>query len=126
MRAKSLSIIRSISPRHLVSRLSVRARIIAIAVIPVIGFLANGFAFMSAASRNKLLFSLLNMRRCEAQYRQTPKKELWEAFFKEFRTFDELLRDADDAPAKEQLQQRVQAYASTLAQWNRRFENTQN
>src|ERR1700704_2527588 len=35
------------SPSHLISRLSVRTRIVAIAVIPVIGFLANGIAFTS-------------------------------------------------------------------------------
>ena len=36
-----------LSVRHLASGVSVRARIIAIAVIPVVGFLANGIAFMS-------------------------------------------------------------------------------
>jgi methyl-accepting chemotaxis protein len=35
------------SPSRLISRVSVRTRIIAIAVIPVIGFLANGIAFTS-------------------------------------------------------------------------------
>ena len=35
------------SPARLVSRISVRTRIVAIAVIPVIGFLANGIAFTS-------------------------------------------------------------------------------
>ncbi|MEA2929066.1 MAG: methyl-accepting chemotaxis protein, partial [Hyphomicrobiales bacterium] len=33
------------SPRQLISRLSVRTRIIALAVLPVVGFLANGIAF---------------------------------------------------------------------------------
>jgi methyl-accepting chemotaxis protein len=42
--------IRNFSPAHLISRVSVRARIIVIAVIPVIGFLANGFGFMTAES----------------------------------------------------------------------------
>ena len=35
------------SPARLISRVSVRTRIVAIAVIPVIGFLANGIAFTS-------------------------------------------------------------------------------
>jgi methyl-accepting chemotaxis protein len=42
--------IRNFSPARLISRVSVRARIIIIAVIPVIGFLANGFGFMTAQS----------------------------------------------------------------------------
>jgi methyl-accepting chemotaxis protein len=37
--------IRTFSPARLISRLSVRARIIVIALIPVVGFLANGGAF---------------------------------------------------------------------------------
>src|SRR5262249_23306128 len=37
--------IRTFAPARLISRLSVRARIIAIAFIPVVGFLANGGAF---------------------------------------------------------------------------------
>jgi methyl-accepting chemotaxis protein len=36
-----------LSPRRLLSRLSVRARIIAITLIPVLGFLANGAAFIA-------------------------------------------------------------------------------
>ena len=37
----------SAAPSELISRISVRTRIVAIAVIPVIGFLANGIAFTS-------------------------------------------------------------------------------
>jgi methyl-accepting chemotaxis protein len=36
-----------ISPKLLISRVSVRTRIIALAIVPVIGFLANGIAFTS-------------------------------------------------------------------------------
>jgi methyl-accepting chemotaxis protein len=36
-----------VSPRLLISRVSVRTRIIALAIVPVIGFLANGIAFTS-------------------------------------------------------------------------------
>ena len=42
--------IRKFSPARLISRVSVRARIIIIAMIPVIGFLANGLEFRSAQS----------------------------------------------------------------------------
>jgi methyl-accepting chemotaxis protein len=47
MRDLPLAILRALSPRRLVSRLSVRARIIAIALIPVLGFLANGIAYIA-------------------------------------------------------------------------------
>jgi methyl-accepting chemotaxis protein len=41
---------RKFSPARLISRVSVRARIVIIAMIPVIGFLANGLEFRSAQS----------------------------------------------------------------------------
>jgi len=41
------SFLNLLSPRKLVSRLSVRARILAITLIPVLGFLANGAAYVS-------------------------------------------------------------------------------
>src|SRR5262245_2425392 len=44
---RAMSILRAFSPKRLVSRLSVRARIIAIILIPVVGFLANGAAYVS-------------------------------------------------------------------------------
>jgi methyl-accepting chemotaxis protein len=47
MRVISLPVLRALSPRRLVSKLSVRARIIAITLIPVLGFLANGAAYVS-------------------------------------------------------------------------------
>ena len=42
--------IREFSPTRLVSQVSVRTRVIVIAIIPVLGFLANGIAFMTAQS----------------------------------------------------------------------------
>ncbi len=42
-----LPILRLIAPKRFVSMLTVRARIIAIALIPVVGFLATGIAFVS-------------------------------------------------------------------------------
>ena len=42
-----LQILRVISPRRIVSNLSVRARIVLITLIPVIGFLANGLTYVS-------------------------------------------------------------------------------
>lgn len=46
-----LPLLRVISPRRLIAKLSVRARIVAITLIPVVGFLVNGVAFM-AGERN--------------------------------------------------------------------------
>jgi methyl-accepting chemotaxis protein len=49
-RAMPLSIPRQFTPRNLVTRLSIRSRIIAIAAIPVVGFLANGISFTVSES----------------------------------------------------------------------------
>jgi methyl-accepting chemotaxis protein len=46
-----LPILRAISPSRIMAKLSVRARIVAITLIPVAGFLANGVAYM-AGERN--------------------------------------------------------------------------
>jgi methyl-accepting chemotaxis protein len=79
-----------------------------------------GMTWMSESDRKKLLFSLLTMRRYEAQYRLTRSSEIWDLFFKEFRDFEASLRDLPaEATQKQQLARRVQDYASTLAQWNR-------
>ena len=43
----SSPILHNLSPRRLISQLSVRARIIAITLIPVLGFLANGVAYVA-------------------------------------------------------------------------------
>ena len=43
--------IASLSPSWLISKVSVRSRIAAIAVIPVVGFLANGLAFTSGETQ---------------------------------------------------------------------------
>jgi hypothetical protein len=47
IKALSQAFLRAISPRRLTLALSVRARIIAITLIPMIGFLANGAAYVS-------------------------------------------------------------------------------
>src|SRR5712692_1192573 len=45
MRAMPLPILRVVSPKRVVAKLSVRARIILLAVVPVVGFLVIGIAF---------------------------------------------------------------------------------
>jgi methyl-accepting chemotaxis protein len=82
---------------------------------------------LSGADRTRLLVSLSNMRRYEAQYRQSRQPVTWEAFFKEFRTFGDIVQAIDAEPTlKAQLGASVKDYSANLAQWNRRAENTQN
>jgi methyl-accepting chemotaxis protein len=82
---------------------------------------------LSGADRTKLLVSLSNMRRFEAQYRQSRQTATWEAFFKEYRAFGDIVQAIDAEPTlRAQLGASVKDYAANLAQWNRRAENTQN
>jgi methyl-accepting chemotaxis protein len=43
----SPSFLRNLSPRRLISKLSVRTRVIAITLIPVLGFLATGAVYLA-------------------------------------------------------------------------------
>jgi methyl-accepting chemotaxis protein len=82
-------------------------------------------SWLSGSDRTRLLASLSNMRRYEAQYRQSPETETWEAFYKEFRAFGVILQGISaDTALKTGLDNEVKSYAANLAQWNRRFENT--
>jgi len=84
-------------------------------------------SWLSGSDRTRLLVSLSNMRRYEAQYRQNRQSATWEAFFKEYRAFGDIAKSIDAEPAmKSQLDTNVKFYAANLAQWNRRAENTQN
>jgi methyl-accepting chemotaxis protein len=84
-------------------------------------------SWLSGSDRTKLLVSLSNMRRYEAQYRQNRQMATWEAFFKEYRAFGDLAQSVTAEPTlKAQLDTSVKSYAANLAQWNRRAENTQN
>src|SRR4051812_31342664 len=51
-----MPLLHAISPRRLTFGLSVRARLVAIILIPVVGFLANGFAFMSGERKVDVAF----------------------------------------------------------------------
>jgi methyl-accepting chemotaxis protein len=82
--------------------------------------------WLSASNRTKLLVSLSNMRRYEAQYRQSRQTPTWEAFFKEYRAFGDIVEGVGaETTSKDQLAASVKEYAANLAQWNRRAENTQ-
>jgi methyl-accepting chemotaxis protein len=66
------------------------------------------------------------MRRYEAQYRLNPTKITWERFFQEYRNFEQMLRETPaTSDFRTQLGVLVKDYSSTLAQWNRHFQNTQ-
>jgi methyl-accepting chemotaxis protein len=83
--------------------------------------------WLSASDRTKLLVSLSNMRRYESQYRQNRQTRTWEAFFKEYRAFGDIVQGVGgETTLKAQLAAGVKEYAANLAQWNRRAENTQN
>ena len=53
----------------------------------------DGMTWITQADREKLLLSLLTMRRQEAQYRLNQSRATWELFFKEFRDFEAILRE---------------------------------
>ena len=86
----------------------------------------EGMTWITQVDRQKLLLSLVTMRRQEAQYRLNQSSATWEQFFKEFREFETILRSLPlEAELKQRLARRVQDYASTLAQWNRYNQNIQ-
>ena len=81
-------------------------------------------SWLAEPDRDKLLFSLLIMRRYEAEYRLERRQPIWESFFQEFRKFNETLDGIIAASVmKESLSDRVKAYSSGFAQWNRAAEN---
>ena len=89
--------------------------------------ISTDMSWLSGSDRTRLLVSLSNMRRFEAQYRQSRENATWEAFFKEYRAFGDVVKSITAEPAmKSQLDTSVKSYAANLAQWNRRAENTQN
>jgi methyl-accepting chemotaxis protein len=83
----------------------------------------QGMTWLSTSDREALLLALVTMRRHEAQYRLSRSRAVWEEFFKEFRRLEERLRSLGMASLTQELRQRVQNYASTLAQWNRHHQN---
>ena len=87
----------------------------------------GGMSGLAQSDSEKLLLQLVTMRRHEAQYRLTQSRAIWEMFFKEFRAFEETLRavTVETPTLVDDLRRRVQDYASTLAQWNRHYQNIQ-
>ena len=81
-------------------------------------------SWLSSSDQQMLLLGLLQMRRYEAQYRLSRAKAVWETFFKQFRALDDKLRSLPVEPSLTRpLRQRIQTYASMLANWNRHNQN---
>jgi methyl-accepting chemotaxis protein len=74
--------------------------------------------------RAKLLTSLLTMRRYEIEYRLTRNHAAQRAFLDEIKHFNQLFDSVDGAPSmKEKLNQQVQAYSYSFAQWVANTDN---
>jgi methyl-accepting chemotaxis protein len=111
---------RLMPPRQLISRVSVRTRIVAIAVIPVIGFLANGMAFTSgetevgrafesaqragqlADASRELKVALTAMRMSTTEFATQPSYDLVRVFGE---SHDSALRNLDTIEAATDPQQ---------------------
>ena len=82
-------------------------------------------SWLADADQKKLLFSLLIMRRYEADYRLNQRQYSRDWFFKEFKNFNSTLDNirgtaekiASFAPLKQQLGEQVKAYAETFSAW---------
>jgi len=80
--------------------------------------------WLADADRKKLLFSLVIMRRYEADYRLNQQQYSQELFFKEFKNFNDVLEktgavevNAAVLPLKQQLAEEVKTYAETFKTW---------
>jgi methyl-accepting chemotaxis protein len=75
-------------------------------------------SWMSEGDAHKLLYSLLSMRRFEAEYRLARSTLIQTSFFDEFHKFQTALTGIVAAEVlKQQLAGQVKAYSDTFAQW---------
>ncbi|WP_229266733.1 methyl-accepting chemotaxis protein [Leptospira sp. severe_002] len=75
-------------------------------------------SWMNDRDAQKLLVSLLTMRRYESEYRLTGALLLESAFFEEFKVFNRNLDTVEGVQVlREQLSQRVKTYADTFKLW---------
>ena len=83
----------------------------------------SGLQDFSDADAKRLLFSLVVMRRLEADYRLNHYQYLQQMFDAELQKFGEALDEAaaPDA-AKTELRERVKAYADAFAEWSARVD----
>ncbi len=81
-------------------------------------------SWVGAIDVDKLLMSLLTMRRDEIEYRLTRDQVAEQHFLDEVKNFKTLFESIDGVPAmKEKLSQQVQTYSFTFAQWVASTEN---
>jgi len=80
-------------------------------------------AWLRDTDAQKLLISLLTMRRYEADYRLVRKEYLGQLFASEFNRFNKIFANLN-APAevKDRLAREVKAYANTLKEWGSTVE----
>jgi len=86
----------------------------------------NDLSWVADADHAKLSVSLLTMRRHEIEYRLARDPAARRQFADEVKRFNELFESVDGAPPmKEKLNQQVQAYSSSFAQWVASTDNIQ-
>ncbi len=74
--------------------------------------------WVADADLQRLLISLLTLRRYEVQYRQNRIEFVRQRFAEEFANFNRIFESVDGAPAlRERLSQQIQNYADAFAQW---------
>ncbi len=83
----------------------------------------NEMAWLREGDAQKLLISLLNMRRYEADYRRQRKEFLGQLFANEFERFNKIVATVN-APAemKDRLAREVKSYADSLKEWGARVD----
>jgi methyl-accepting chemotaxis protein len=75
-------------------------------------------SWVADVDADKLLVSLLTMRRYEMEYRLTQARAAERHFSDEVKRFDSIFDSVDGPPAaKQKLNQQVQTYSYTFAQW---------
>ncbi len=78
----------------------------------------NDLSWVADLDSNKLMMSLLIMRRYEMEYRLTRAPASEQHFLDEVKNFNHLFESVDGAPSmKQSLNQQVQSYSYTFAQW---------
>jgi methyl-accepting chemotaxis protein len=78
----------------------------------------NDLTWVADLDSDKLLMSLLNMRRYEIEYRLTRARATEQNFLDEIKHFKLIFDSVDGAPSmKQKLDAQVQTYSYTFAQW---------
>jgi methyl-accepting chemotaxis protein len=78
----------------------------------------NELSWIADLDADRLLMSLLTMRRYEIEYRLTRAPAVEQHFLDEVKHFNRLFESVDGAPSRKQrLNQQVQSYNYTFAQW---------